>query len=470
MAVLVPVILSGGSGTRLWPLSREHFPKQCLSLAGQHSLLQQTAHRARRLTAAAVPLVIGNHQHRFLIAEQLREAEVEARVVLEPLARNTAPAVAAAALLLAREDAGALMLILPADHVIGDTDAFVDAVRRGRAAAEQDRLVIFGIRPTRPETGYGYIRAGDGAGEQQAVPVAAFVEKPQPAAAQAYCADGGYLWNSGIVLCRASTVLAEMERWCPALLAAVTEAVDAAREDLDFLRLDEARFADVPSLSFDYAVLEKTDRAAVVPLTADWDDVGSWSALHAATAADAQGNVQQGDVYLEDVADSYVRAEHRLVAAVGIREHIIVETADAVLVAHRDRAQEVKRIVSRLQADDREERLTHRRVYRPWGWYEGIALGGRFQVKHIYVKPGAALSLQSHHHRAEHWIVVSGTARVVRGEEDFLLGEDESTYISVGQRHRLENPGKIALHLIEVQTGGYLGEDDIVRYDDRYGR
>lgn len=468
---MVPVILSGGSGTRLWPLSREQLPKQCLPLCSDETLLQETLQRLTGVPELAAPVIVCNDQHRFLVAEQLRQIGREpANILLEPAGRNTAPAVAIAALDAARHDPEALLLVLPADHLILEPERFRETLKSARMAAQQGHLVTFGIVPTAPETGYGYIRAGECEVATDWMPVAAFVEKPDYARAEAYVRQGGYYWNSGMFLFQARCVIDALAQHAPDILDAGRAALDGARRDLDFTRLDAAAFLACREDSLDYAVMEKTDRAVVVPLAAGWSDVGSWATLQAAGNADAQGNVVLGDVLLQDVTGSYVRAEDRLVAAVGVTDHVIVETADAVLVAHKDRAQDVKAIVSRLKAARREEALSHRRVYRPWGWYEGIGSGERFQVKHIRVHPGATLSLQMHHHRAEHWIVVKGTARVVRGEESFLLGEDESTYIPLGTAHRLENPGKIPLDLIEVQTGSYLGEDDIVRYEDRYGR
>lgn len=468
---MVPVILSGGSGTRLWPLSREQLPKQCLALCSEHTLLQDTLLRLVGVPELAAPLIVCNEQHRFLVAEQLRQIGREpAGILLEPAGRNTAPAVAIAALDAASRDPETLLLVLPADHLIQEPERFRTALGAARVAAQLGHLVTFGIVPTTPETGYGYIRGADADGETGWQSVAAFVEKPDRERAEAYLRQGGYFWNSGMFLFTARTVLDALAQHAPDILAAAEAAWTGAARDLDFTRLASAPFLDCRSDSLDYAVMEKTDRAVVVPLAAGWSDVGSWAALQAAGPGDAQGNVVLGDVLLQDVQGSYVRAESRLVAAVGVRDHVIVETADAVLVAHKDHAQEVKAIVAQLKAARRDEALAHRRVYRPWGWYEGIGSGERFQVKHIRVHPGATLSLQMHHHRAEHWIVVKGTARVVRGEDSFLLREDESTYIPLGTSHRLENPGKIPLDLIEVQTGSYLGEDDIVRFEDRYGR
>ncbi|WP_372720953.1 mannose-1-phosphate guanylyltransferase/mannose-6-phosphate isomerase [Immundisolibacter sp.] len=470
--MIIPVILSGGAGTRLWPLSRELYPKQFLPLTGERSLLQQTIVRVHGLANVAPPLVVCNEEHRFLVAEQLREIGVTgAQILLEPVGRNTAPAVALAALRLQSAGDDPLLLVLPSDHVIVDTAAFRAAVTAGSAAAAGGALVTFGVLPTRPETGYGYIRAGDPVDAKgPARRVQAFVEKPDAARAAAYVASGDYLWNGGMFLFSASAYLAELERHAPAILAACRAACDGISADLDFVRVRREPFLDAPSDSIDYAVMEHTDRAVVVPLDAGWSDVGSWDALLEVQAADARGNVISGDVLAQDVDDSLIRAESRLVAALGIKNHIIVETADAVLVADRSRAQDVKRLVERLKAERRDEPLVHRQVFRPWGSYEGLVLTERFQVKRIVVKPGASLSLQMHHHRAEHWVVVKGTARVTCGAEVKLLAEDESTYIPIGTTHRLENPGRIPLEIIEVQSGSYLGEDDIVRFEDNYGR
>lgn len=469
---IIPVILSGGAGTRLWPLSRELYPKQFLPLAGEHSLLQQTALRVNGLPDVAPPLVVCNEEHRFLVAEQLRAIGIgSAQILLEPAGRNTAPAVALAALhASARHGDDALLLVLPSDQVIADAAAFQRAVMEGVPAAQTGGLVTFGVRPTRPETGYGYIRAGEALGAGAARRVLAFVEKPDAERAVAYLASGEYLWNGGMFLLGAGSYLAELKRHAPAIAAACQAAFEEVRADLDFVRVGREAFLASPSDSIDYAVMERTDRAAVVTLDAGWSDVGSWDALLDVEPRDAAGNVISGDVLVEDVAGSLIRSEGRLVAALGVTDLVIVETADAVLVAHRARAQDVKRLVERLKAQRRDEPLVHRQVFRPWGSYEGLVQSGRFQVKRIIVKPGASLSLQMHHHRAEHWVVVSGTARVTCGDEVRLLSEDQSTYIPIGTAHRLENPGRIDLEIIEVQSGSYLGEDDIVRFEDHYGR
>ena len=468
--MLVPVILSGGAGTRLWPLSRELYPKQLLRLVAERTMLQETVARTEGLPGLAPPIVVCNENHRFMVAEQLRELGTAPQaIVLEPQGRNTAPAAAIAALLVSGgADADPVLLVLPADHVITDVPAFQAAVAVGRVAAESGSLVTFGVVPDRAETGYGYIRRDAGPGP--AFSVAKFVEKPDSATARGYVESGEYYWNSGMFMFRASAYLAELGRYAPAMLAACRAALAAAGRDLDFLRLPAQEFASCPSDSIDYAVMEKTDRAVVVPLAAGWSDVGSWAALADALPRDAEGNVTAGDVLTEDSSGCYLHSTSRLVAAVGLRDHVVVETKDAVLVAPCDRVQDVKELVAELKARGRYETSLHREVYRPWGSYDSIDSGDRFQVKRLIVNPGATLSLQLHHHRAEHWVVVTGTAKVTRGDEVFTLSENESTYIPIGARHRIENPGKIPLHIIEVQSGTYLGEDDIVRFEDRYGR
>ncbi len=468
--MLTPVILSGGAGTRLWPLSRELYPKQLLALTGERTMIQQTALRLEGLSAAA-PVVVCNEAHRFLVAEQLREIHVTPQsIVLEPVARNTAPAIALAALAALKRsgEADPLLLVLPADHVIRDVPAFQKAVRAALAAALAGQLVTFGIVPTSPETGYGYIQRGAGVGA--AFAIARFVEKPDAERAGAFLASGEYYWNSGMFLFSARRYLEELARFAPDMAQACAEAFGAARADLEFTRIAPERFEACPADSIDYAVMEKTRDAVVVPLAAGWSDVGSWSALHEASDADAHGNVLRGDVICEDSEGCYLYAESRLVSAVGLTDHVVVETKDAVLVAPKDRVQDVKKLVHRLKEAGRYEHSLHREVFRPWGSYDSIESGPRFQVKRLKVKPGAVLSLQLHHHRAEHWVVVSGTARITRGDEVFLLEENQSTYIPIGVRHRIENPGKIPLHIIEIQSGSYLGEDDIVRLEDQYGR
>ena len=468
--MLTPIILSGGAGTRLWPLSRELYPKQLLALTGERTLIQQTALRLEGLSAAA-PVVVCNEAHRFLVAEQLRQIGIEpAAMVLEPVGRNTAPAIALAAqaaLAAARAD-DPLLLVLPADHVIRDVPAFQKAVRAALGPAGAGKLVTFGIVPSAPETGYGYIQRGARHGAAYAI--ARFVEKPDAGRAEQFVASGEYYWNSGMFLFRARRYLEELERFAPEMARVCAEAFAAARSDLDFTRIERERFEACPADSIDYAVMEKTDDAVVVPLDAGWSDIGSWAALHAACEADAHGNVARGDVICEDSEGCYLYAESRLVSAVGLRNHVVVETKDAVLVAPKDRVQDVKKLVHRLKEAGRYEHSLHREVFRPWGSYDSIESGPRFQVKCLKVKPGGVLSLQLHHHRAEHWVVVSGTARITRGDEVFLLEENQSTYIPIGVRHRIENPGKIALHIIEIQSGSYPGEDDIVRLEDQYGR
>jgi mannose-1-phosphate guanylyltransferase/mannose-6-phosphate isomerase len=470
--MLIPIILSGGSGTRLWPLSRELHPKQLLPLVAKRTMLQETVLRLEGVADVSAPLVVCNEAHRFMVAEQSRELGVTpGAIVLEPVGRNTAPAVAVAALVaLSRADAGddPVLLVLPADHVIHDVAAFQAAVAVGREDAEAGKLVTFGIVPDSPETGYGYIRRAKGEGPTYAV--AEFVEKPDLATAIRHVQSGEYYWNSGMFMFRARVYLDELQQHGPAILAACEAAVAGATRDLDFTRLSKETFGACPSDSIDYAVMEKTRAAVVVPLDAGWSDVGSWSSLQDALPRDEDGNVIAGDVITEGTTGSYLHSTSRLIAAVGLTDHVVVETKDAVLVAPRDKVQDVKALVSRLKALGRYETALHREVFRPWGSYDSIDSGERFQVKRLVVKPGASMSLQLHHHRAEHWIVVSGTARITRGEETFLLGENESTFIPMGTRHRIENPGKVTLHIIEVQSGSYLGEDDIVRFEDVYGR
>ena len=468
MTVIQPVILSGGSGTRLWPLSRSAHPKQFLPLDGDRSMLQDTWGRVAPI-AGAPALVVANEEHRFMVAEQLRQTGcVDATILLEPVGRNTAPAIAVAALEAQVNGQDPLLLVLPSDHVVRDEAAFREAIVAAAAAAEAGHLVTFGIVPTGPETGYGYIRAGEGTGAAR--PVASFVEKPDHETAVGYVASGQYYWNSGMFMFRASRYIAELQRSQPDMVAAARSALERARRDADFVRLDPEAFAASPSDSIDYAVMEKTADAVVVPLAAGWNDVGSWAALWQIAEQDGDGNAHHGDVLARDCRNSLAWADGRLVALLGLDDVIVVDTADALLVAHRDKAQGVKDIVEALKRAGRPEASWHRKVYRPWGAYDSIDLGERFQVKRITVKPGATLSLQMHHHRAEHWIVVSGTARVTRGEDTFLLTENQSTYIPIGVTHRLENPGQLPLELIEVQSGSYLGEDDIVRFDDVYGR
>jgi len=468
---LYPVILSGGSGTRLWPLSRAALPKQLLPLASERTMLQETVIRLGGMVDIGPPLVVCNNDHRFLIAEQMREIGVEPLgIFLEPMGRNTAPAAAVAALTLLKRDPDAVMLLLPADHLINDVPAFHAAVAEGLKAVALGRLVTFGIVPDSPHTGYGYIQRGDALAGTTARQVARFVEKPDGATAQRFLASGDHFWNSGMFLFSARQFVEELEQYRPDMLAACRRALEGGEHDLDFCRLDKAAFADCPSDSIDYALMERTPNAAVVPAEIGWNDIGAWSALWDVGLKDADDNVVRGDVYLDGVKGSYVRAESRMVAALGVENLLIVETPDAVLVADQSKAQDVKKVVDYLKKAGRSEHEFHTRVFRPWGWYEGIDMGERFQVKRIMVKPGHKLSLQMHHHRAEHWVVVSGTARVTRDGVEELLTENQSTYIPLGTTHRLENPGKVALHLIEVQSGSYLGEDDIVRFEDVYKR
>ncbi len=469
--VIVPVILSGGTGTRLWPVSRESFPKQFWPLIGQHSMIQETALRAVGAGFAA-PIVVCNHEHRFMVAEQLREAGIaDTRILLEPVGRNSAPAILAAALLVAERDPDAILWMMAADHAIQDLPALHDALAIAARAAQAGHIVTFGMQPTAAEIGYGYIEVGAGlAGIEGAHAVTRFVEKPSAATAADFVAGGRHMWNSGMFVFTAATLIAEMERHAPDLVAAVRPAVSKRETDLDFIRLEPAAFAASPAISIDYAVAERTDRAAVVPATLGWTDVGSWGALWELGAKDAAGNVALGDVLLEDATNCYVRSDGTLTAVVGLQDVVLVVTGDAVLAMHRDRAQEVKKIVDRLRAQKRPQGTAHNRVYRPWGFYESLIQGTRFQVKRIVVKPGAKLSLQKHFHRAEHWVVVGGTAIVTRNDEILTLHENESAYLPLGCVHRMENPGRIPLTLIEVQSGSYLGEDDIVRFEDTYGR
>ncbi|HET7268467.1 MAG TPA: mannose-1-phosphate guanylyltransferase/mannose-6-phosphate isomerase [Oleiagrimonas sp.] len=465
---LVPVILSGGSGTRLWPLSRSGHPKQFLALDGEHSMLQATWLRLPGIDGLAAPLVVTNEAHRFMVAEQLRQVGGEPQaIVLEPVGRNTAPAIAAAAMQAQADGQDPLLLVLPSDHVVGDVEAFRNAVVAATAAATDGALVTFGIVPTAAEIGYGYIKLGAGEGVRA---VEQFVEKPDAETARAYLDSGQYAWNSGMFLMRASRYLDELGKYRPDILEACRKAFDGAARDIDFLRLDKAAFEACPSDSIDYAVMEKTDAARVLPIDVGWNDVGSWAALWQVAEHDADGNARHGDVIALDCRDSFAWSERRLIAMIGLDDMVVVDTDDAVLVARKGDVQRVREVVAKLKSEKRGEAVLHRKVYRPWGAYDSIDMAERFQVKRITVKPGGQLSLQMHHHRAEHWVVVSGTARVTRGDDVFLLGENESTFIPMGTKHRLENPGRVPLELIEVQSGSYLGEDDIVRFEDVYGR
>ena len=467
--MLTPIIMAGGSGSRLWPLSRQLNPKQFLALFETDlSMLQSTIKRLQGLNVA-LPRLICNEQHRFLAAEQLRQLGMEqAKILLEPVGRNTAPAIALAALQACSEEDDPILLVLAADHLIQDVPAFHASIQAALPLARAGKLVTFGIVPSLPETGYGYIEKGESVGDGFAV--SRFVEKPDLATAAEYLASGDYFWNSGMFMFRASRYLDELERFQPAIITACREALAGGVQDMHFTRVDAEAFAACPDDSIDYAVMERTADAVMVPLDAGWSDIGSWSALWDVSAKDANGNVFKGDVLSERSRNSYIHADHRLVAAVGVEDLVIVETKDAVLVTHKSQVQDVKKIVEQLKNDQRHEHANHREVYRPWGVYDSVDNGHRYQVKRITVNPGAKLSVQMHHHRAEHWIVVSGTARVTNGEKTYLVTENQSTYIPIGQVHSLENPGVIPLELIEVQSGSYLGEDDIVRFEDMYGR
>jgi mannose-1-phosphate guanylyltransferase / mannose-6-phosphate isomerase len=465
---MTPVILSGGSGTRLWPLSRGQYPKQFLPLVTENTMVQETILRLAGLAGLKSPIAVCNEDHRFMMAEQLWEIGVKpAAIILEPVGKNTAPAVAMAALSAVSKDE--VLLILPADHVITDIEAFHSKIKQAEALAQQGHLVTFGIVPTHPETGYGYIMK-DSTPLDSAFKVAAFVEKPDLVAAKNYLKSGDYLWNSGMFAFTAGNFLNELEKFNPEMLSVCKQALNSAKTDVDFIRLDKAVFSTCPADSIDYAVMEKTDKAAVIPLAAGWNDVGSWSALWDVTHKDESGNAISGDVLTLDTKNSYIFAENKLVTVIGVDNLIVIETKDAVMIAHKNRVQEVKQIVDQLKKQNRSEAQTHRKIYRPWGHYDSVDNGDRHQTKRIVVKPGAKLSLQKHHHRAEHWVVVKGTALVTRGDEQILLTENESTFIPLGTVHRLENPGVIPLEIVEVQSGSYLGEDDIVRFGDNYGR
>jgi len=471
-----PVILSGGSGTRLWPLSRANYPKQLLPLVGKETMLQTTLARAAALSNTQAPIIVCNTEHRFLIQEQCEAIKIKPEAIyLESAGRNTAPAIALAAFHLSQIDENALMIVLPADHVIDDQVAFAQAVETAKVAAQEDYLVTFGVVPSAPETGYGYIKAGTALSFATPIALAAyqvqsFFEKPNRETATAYLQEGGYTWNSGMFVFTAKNYLQELQRHRPDIFAAVQKAWQEKTTDLGFILPGKDAFTASPSDSIDYAIMQVTDRAAVVPAQFGWSDVGSWDSLWQIAPKDGDGNVTSGDTLVFDTQKSYIRAENRLVAVIGLDDVIVIETADAVLVMHKSKAQHLKTAIQQLESSQRKEHLDHLRVHRPWGWYEGIDKGERFQVKRIMVKPGEKLSLQMHHHRAEHWVVVSGTAKVTVENQETLFTENQSTYIPLGKSHRLENPGKIPLHLIEVQSGTYLGEDDIVRFEDSYGR
>lgn len=470
--MIIPVILAGGSGTRLWPLSRELYPKQMMEIYNEKTMLQNTVLRLDGIDALGSPVIVCNEAHRFMAAEQLRKIGVDPlAIILEPVGRNTAPAIALAALKAMEGKEDPILLVLPADHVIEKTDEFHGTIQAGVSSAEKNNLITFGVIPDSPETGYGYIKKGELLeSETGAAKIEKFVEKPDRETAIKYLESGSYCWNSGMFMFRASVIIKELEIHSPDILSLCREAMATGVQDLDFFRLKPDVFKEIRSDSIDYAVMEKTSKGIVIPFDAGWNDLGSFDALWQTGKKDGNLNVIKGDVLTHDVKESYISSESSLIAAVGLEKFVIVETKDAILVAPRDRVQDVKKIVKQLKDKNREESVTHRKVYRPWGSYETMDIESRFQVKRITVKPGAKLSLQKHYHRAEHWTVVSGSAIITRGEEEMLLREDESTYIPLGTLHRLENPGKIPLELIEVQSGSYLGEDDIVRFDDVYGR
>lgn len=468
MSTVVPVILSGGVGSRLWPTSRSAYPKQLLPLVSERGMLQETVARVADNKVFSAPMIISNDEHRFIIAAQLQEMGMSAsHHVLEPQGRNTAPAAAVAALLCAPDD---IILILPADHHIEDQVGFQNAVANAQKLCEDDKIVTFGIVPKGPETGYGYIQQGNELPETGAYEVACFVEKPNKKTAEDYLTEGNYCWNSGIFMFKAQSIINEMQSFCPEILNTCRASIAAAHVDIDFLRLDAEIFSSCPSDSIDYAVMEKTENAVTIPIDIGWNDIGSWDSLWEIGSKDDEGNVIVGDVISVDSKNNYVRSENSLIATLGLEDMVIVETGDVVLVAKRDCVQEVKKLVALVVADDRSEHKLHKRVYRPWGYYESITEGYRHQVKHLYVNPGASLSMQLHHQRAEHWVVVRGTARVTVGDTVSDLNENESTYIPVETKHRLENPFTEPVSIIEVQSGAYLGEDDIVRFDDVYGR
>lgn len=464
---MIPVILSGGSGTRLWPLSRSRHPKQFLPLVSSHTMVQETILRVQGVDGMQPPLAVCNESHRFMMAEQLREIDIQpSTILLEPVGKNTAPAVALAALSAKPDD---ILLILPADHVISNVSAFQTAITKANVLAEQGYLVTFGIVPDKPETGYGYIKGGEDVSENS-YQVAAFVEKPDAKTAQTYIDSGDYFWNSGMFAFKAGRFIEELTKFQPAILDACKKSLGNKSQDADFTRLDKSEFIKCPSDSIDYAVMEKTDQAVVIPLDAEWNDVGSWSALWDVTDKDEQGNAVSGDVVTLKTSNSFLHSSNKLITTIGVNNLIVVETDDAVMIADKDHVQDVKKIVDQLKGKQRQEVDSHLKVYRPWGYYHSVDSGERYQTKRIVVNPSAKLSLQKHHHRAEHWVIVKGTALITKGSEQTLLSENESTYIPLGVTHCLENPGVIPLEIVEVQSGSYLGEDDIVRFDDSYGR
>ncbi len=469
---IVPVILAGGSGTRLWPLSRQLYPKQLIDIYNKNTMLQNTVLRLKGLENAGSPIVVCNEEHRFMTAEQLRQIKIDPQaIILEPVGRNTAPAIAIAALKAMENNQDPTLLILPADHVIEKPEKFHNAILLGLESVKQGNLLTFGIIPDSPETGYGYIKQGELLKDNiRIAKIENFVEKPDRATAQKYLDSGSYTWNSGMFMFKASAIIKELETHAPAIIKQSQQVISTGTQDLDFFRLNLKEFENMPSDSIDYAVMEKTSKGVVIPLDAGWNDMGSFDALWQTGKKDENQNVIKGNVLTHDVQQTYINSEKRLIAAVGLEKFVIVETNDAVFVSPRDRVQDVKKIVKQLKDQNRSEAVNHSKVYRPWGSYETIDIEPRFQVKRITVKPGAKLSLQKHFHRAEHWTVVAGSAIITKGDEEMLLKEDQSTYIPLGTMHRLENPGKIPLELIEVQSGSYLGEDDIVRFDDVYGR
>jgi len=467
---IVPVILSGGSGTRLWPLSRKQYPKQYLPLAGDNTMLQETILRLNGLENLKDPIIVCNADHRFLVAEQCQQIDIKnPTILLEPIGRNTAPAIAAAALQSIKDTNDVVLLVLSADHVIQDVEAFHQAINIASNQARSGKLATFGIVPTDANTGYGYIKSSKDNADG-AYKVEEFVEKPDLQNAQSYLEQGNYLWNSGMFMFKIDTFISELTTYSPDIVKSVNNAINKAEKDLDFIRLDKQAFESSPSDSIDYALMEKSDNVVVVPLDAQWNDIGDWSALYDIGTKDNNGNVIQGDVFTEETTNTYINANHHMVATIGVQDLVIVDTSNATLISTKDKAQEVKKIVEQLQHQDREERYYHRKVYRPWGWYESIEVDVHFQVKRLHVNPGAKLSLQMHYKRAEHWVVVSGVATAINGEDVLTLTEGESTYIPVGTTHGLENKTNERLEIIEVQSGTYLGEDDIVRFEDIYGR